>query len=91
MKFLKKTIEEATIKIYTCPVCNYTVEVVCEGGSEVKTVGDDDFILFPFTSLAALDRTTKELCACPKCNTIQYVDRVEEEVLDSNGNRMYIN
>lgn len=78
MKFLKKTLKSATIKIYKCPVCGYKVETITQGGTEEKVIGDKDFILFPFISLAALDRTTKELCACPKCNTVQYIEYIEK-------------
>ena len=90
MKFLTKKTKNATIKVYACPVCNYKVKTIVENGEEKKVVGDKDFVLFPFTSLAALDRTTKELCACPMCNTIQYVDRVENEPLFFENDSEYI-
>ena len=63
-------------------MCNYKVETITENGVEKKIDGDKDFILFPFLSLASLDRTTKELCACPVCNTVQYIEYVQEDNLD---------
>ena len=79
MRFATKTINVAPNKTqinktYTCPICGYVVEESMIDGTTTKITGDVDFIIFPFKTMVTLDGLSKELCACPKCNSIQYVE-----------------
>lgn len=65
-------------KTYMCTSCFYK-RVIIDGSSGVEVLeGDKEFIIFPFASFTKLDGTHVELCACPKCGTIQIIERTDE-------------
>lgn len=85
MKFYSNTVWKideggyVTEKTYYCPNCHYKRRIR-EGNGEVEVLeGDKEFMLFPFSSLTKTDGTHAELAACPCCQTLQYVDKVEDE------------
>lgn len=85
MKFFLKsewTLEEGcyvTTKQYHCPNCHYVRKIREKNGETEVLEGDKSFILFPFTSLTKEDGSHAELVACPRCQTVQFVDRLDEE------------
>lgn len=63
-------------KTYFCPSCGYKRKILDKGSTMEEIEGDKEFILFPFFSLVKANGEHAELAACPKCQTIQYVERV---------------
>ena len=68
MKFAKKIEQDLvtkklkTTKYYICPICGYMTITSEFDGKVIREFGEEDFILFPFTSLATLNGATKEYC-----------------------------
>lgn len=88
MKFAKKietdliTKKLKTTKYCICPVCGYmTVTSEFDGKTE-KICGEEDFILFPFTSYTTSTGAKKELCACPACGSVQVVDTCDCQLIE---------
>ena len=85
MKFYSESVwtpkdgEYVTIKTYYCPNCNYRRKIKEKGNQLTVLEGDKEFVLFPFSSLTKTDGSHVELVACPECQTVQYVDRVDNE------------
>lgn len=67
-----------TTKIYKCPVCGYVYKTTETHGEITVLNGDKKIIIFPFSSFTREDGLHAELCACPHCQTIQYINKVEE-------------
>ena len=89
MKFAKKTELDLTtkkfktIKYYICPICGYMTITSEFDGKITREFGKEDFILFPFTSLATQNSATMEYCACPACDALQVIDMCEASELDA--------
>ena len=87
MKFKRQTVRnpetqavELTVKTYECPVCGYITQTEHNKDGEKRTIGDQDFTLFPFFSLYSLSGATKEICECPKCTTIQAIEYIYDDL-----------
>lgn len=67
-------------KTYMCTSCFYRRIVADTGLDDVEVIeGDQEFIIFPYSSLTKIDGTHAELCACPKCGTVQIIERADDE------------
>ena len=66
-------------KIYYCPCCHYKRHVNEIGDRTKEIEGDEPFILFPLSSLVQSNGEKLELCACPKCHSLQYIKHVLDE------------
>lgn len=88
MKFAKKIEQDLvtkklkTTKYYICPICGYMTITSEFDGKITREFGEEDFILFPFTSLTTSNGTMKEYCACPACDALQVIDGCEASELD---------
>ena len=88
MKFARKTETDLitkkvkTTKYYICPACGYMTVTSEFNGKIERICGEEDFILFPFTSYATLTGTTKELCACPACDSVQVIDMCDHQLIE---------
>lgn len=68
-----------TTKIYYCPCCHYKRHIEEIGGKTKEIEGDAPFITFPLSSLISNTGDKLELCACPNCQTLQYIEIVNDE------------